>query len=483
MPPGETCGGLLPLPDGKVMPARHGQHGIGSNIVAARHYLGYSLSIVGSANSGRAYRVAVATASNLTGYWPSPWPGEDGGPARRQVPARGSGLDIQPDERLETTFRLAPVAVMPILRDPGEVYLLTCSGPGTDTTMTVERIDPESLEPRESTGAVPTGPFWPGGLAAHANGSLVVVQGNRIHTLDADCTLERSTRLPRERPYNSFVCFPDGSVVTKDFGIDTAEPCEVLVLDPVTHERRAAPVHLPEPSIGRIAADGDTLYVTGITTSYRLHWDSEEGRLRLDDGWHHRYLRDGGSYGWDPCLAGGSMWVMDGGAESRSFHGTFRGCGTAPAPNRAIRVSLGDPTDHEEIEVSGLPNGFQCNVMVYSEAHDTAVAFDAGNGVVAAWQPQPAGATLRWRAEMGHAAHLLVWEDTGELLLGDHDEERGDQVVIVDIVTGRERARAATGSPMQTALFPSPGWGRDLYHTTMAGIWRAEVRPRASSAG
>ena len=417
----------------------------------------------------------MATSSPPTGYWPSPWPGEDGGPARRQVPHGSPGLHIQPHERLDTTFRLAPVAVMPIIRDPGEVYLLTCSGPGDDTTMTLERIDPESLEPVESTGPVPTGPFWPGGVAAHANGSLMVVQGNRIHTVGADCTVERTTELPRPRPYNSFVCFDDGSVVTKDFGIDTNERCEILVLDPATHELRAAPVLLPEPSIGRIAADGDTLYVTGITTSYRLHWDREAGELLLDHEWQHRYLRDGGSYGWDPCLAGGSMWVMDGGAESRSFTGTFRDCGSAPAPSRLIRVSLDNPADHEAVDISGLPRGFQCNVMVYSETHDTAVAFDAGNGVVAAWQPGPDGVEPRWRAELGHAAHLLVWDDTGELVLGDHDAERGDEVVVVDIVTGRERARALTGSPMQTALFPCPGWDRDLYHTTMAGIWRAAV--------
>jgi hypothetical protein len=419
--------------------------------------------------------MSTAYPSARNGYWPSPWPAEDGGPSRRQVPHGAGGLDIQPGERLHTTFRLAPVAVMPVLRDPGEVYLLTCSGPGDETTMALERIDPESLEPLDSTGPVATGPFWPGGVAAHANGSLVVVQGNRIHTVDPDCTIRRSSELPRQRPYNSFVCFGDGSVVTKDFGIDSTKPCEVLVLDPETHEQRAAPVLLPEPSIGRLAADGDTLYVSGVTTSYRLHWDPTAGEMRLDDGWRHYYRRDDGSYAWDPCLAGGSMWVMDGGAESRSFTDTFRGCGTAPAPSRLIRVSTDDADDHEEVEISGLPNGFQCNVMLYSETHDTAVAFDAGNGVVAAWRPGPDGLTEWWRADMGHAAHLLLWDDTGELVLGDHDPGHGDQVVVVDIVTGHERARCDTGSPMQTALFPCPGWGRDFYHTTMAGIWRAKV--------
>ena len=377
------------------------------------------------------------------------------------------GLHIQPHERLDTTFRLAPVAVMPIIRDPGEVYPAHLLG-----ARRRHHDDPGAHGPRVArAGGVDRARAhravlarWCGG--AHANGSLMVVQGNRIHTVGADCTVERTTELPRPRPYNSFVCFDDGSVVTKDFGIDTNERCEILVLDPATHELRATPVLLPEPSIGRIAADGNTLYVTGSTTSYRLHWDREAGELLLDHEWQHRYLRDGG------CLRLGSLpgWREHVGDGRRSRVALLHGqrsadCGSTPAPSRLIRVSLDNPADQRGGRHLGaaprLP--VQRDGVLRDPRHGGGVRCRQwGGGGVAT---RPRRGRPRWRAELGHAAHLLVWDDTGELVLGDHDTDRGDEVVVVDIVTGREPAHALTGSPMQTALFPCPGWDHDLYHT------------------
>ena len=51
-----------------------------------------------------------------------------------------------------------------------------------------------------------------------------------------------------------------------------------------------------------------------------------------------------------------------------------------------------------------------------------------------------------------------------------------DQVVVLDIETGEERARADTGSPVQSVLFPAPGFGRDLYLCTFTTLSRVEVQ-------
>ena len=57
--------------------------------------------------------------------------------------------------------------------------------------------------------------------------------------------------------------------------------------------------------------------------------------------------------------------------------------------------------------------------------------------------------------------------------------DRGvDQVVVLDITKGAEIARADTGSPVQSVLFPTPGFGRDVYLCSFAGISRVEVVPR-----
>jgi hypothetical protein len=106
-----------------------------------------------------------------------------------------------------------------------------------------------------------------------------------------------------------------------------------------------------------------------------------------------------------------------------------------------------------------------------------AVGYDSGNGVVAAFRFDDAGAfTPLWRRDMNHAAHPLLLADTGELVLCDHDVARNaEQVVIVQIETGVELARADTGSPVQSVLFGAPGFDRDLYLCSFTTVSRVTV--------
>jgi hypothetical protein len=63
------------------------------------------------------------------------------------------------------------------------------------------------------------------------------------------------------------------------------------------------------------------------------------------------------------------------------------------------------------------------------------------------------------------------------LVLCDHDAARGtDQVVVVDIETGREIARADTTSPIQSLVFQAPGFERDVYYCSMSTVARITVR-------
>ena len=168
-----------------------------------------------------------------------------------------------PAPRSTSLSRTDPLVTMVVTRDPGEVYLLRTRH-GSRTS------------PARSSGSTPTpwsrwptpvrlagGPMWPGGLAAHANGSLYVVFGNHAHRLDArprDPGHGRSS--PGDRPYNSFVILPDGTLVTKDFAgslpgapvaPDDRVPCELVALEPeglAVIDR----IELPEPSIARISA-------------------------------------------------------------------------------------------------------------------------------------------------------------------------------------------------------------------------------------
>jgi hypothetical protein len=100
------------------------------------------------------------------------------------------------------------MCTMCILGDPGEVFLLTHTYQffGESTTSQVLCIDPVTLETRYSSPKLPGGPFWPGGFAIHADGSIIVVYGKYIHKLSRKtCEVLASLELPIHQPYNRLI--------------------------------------------------------------------------------------------------------------------------------------------------------------------------------------------------------------------------------------------------------------------------------------
>ena len=221
----------------------------------------------------------------------------------------------------------------------------------------VERLDPETLATRARSPDLDAGPFWPGGMACHANRSLYVVFGRHAHRLSADLVPLRRHVLPRARPYNSFVLLDNGLLVTKDFDRATREPALLSVLDPESLEPVCAHVALPEPSIARLSADGDTVYALGDHTLFRLAWDGRT--LMRDLEWGHRYRHyPDQSYGWDVVLEGGHAWFMDQGAHD--YAGTMLGAGLAKGATRAITTrprSRDSRTARAPIPRSTTPRG------------------------------------------------------------------------------------------------------------------------------
>jgi len=85
-----------------------------------------------------------------SGYYQSPWSGEDGGPHRLQAVTGIKGLDIQPGEKLTTVSRRICTGNMVVLRDPGQVYLMHVDTLrdkiGMDCSSHVELLDPTTLK-------------------------------------------------------------------------------------------------------------------------------------------------------------------------------------------------------------------------------------------------------------------------------------------------------------------------------------------------
>lgn len=412
------------------------------------------------------------------GYWTSPWPGEDGGPRRLQTSDHAFGGDVAGTMAVVTS-REAIATTMVVVRAPGEVFALRHTA-GPDAVSWVERIDPVSLATIARSADLAGGPTWPGGLAAHANGSLYVVFGAHAHRLDADLAVVATRRLPRTKPYNSFVILPDGHLATKDFGgilpgadperhVD--EPTELLILEPENLDI-VARVVMPEPSIARLSALDDTVYVVGTDSLHRARWDGVALTIDAEFVGHYRTV-EGQTYGWDAVLALGAAWFLDNGYGSERYVGTFRSQGVNVAPLHLVRVDLvtGAVT---LTEICGLPGGVVANPPIVDEQRRIVVGYDSGNGVVAAFDVAADGATsLRWRRQQNHACHPLLFAESGSLVTTDHDAARMmDQIVVLDIESGTERLRLDSGSPVQSVVFPAVGWDDDFYYCSFATIAR-----------
>jgi hypothetical protein len=417
----------------------------------------------------------------MSDYWKSSWPGEDGGPKRRQIATNVSIPRITNSKQLEVVSRDALAMTMPIVGPNDELFLQRVM-PGLDSVAWVEKIDPLTLETIIQSEQLAGGPMWPGGMAAHANGSLYVVFGNHAHRLSTDLAVLASVELPRVRPYNSFVILPTGHIATKDFsgplpGQPNGTPMnntELLILDP-QDLRIVARLELSEPSIARLSADGNNIYVVGDHTLIRVMWNGES--LKVDDSFNARYRTiDGQTFGWDTVITDDDAWFLDNGEGTQLFTGSFRGVGISIAPLHLVRVNK--QTGHVTLtEICGLPNGIVANPPVVDMKRQIVVGFDSGNGVVSGFDYDEDSVTLRWSHEQNHACHMLLIPETGQIIAADYRPELGcEQVVVLDITTGAEVARVSTTSPIQSAVFPAIGPRGDIYWCSMTTITRISVR-------
>ena len=447
----------------------------------------------------------------MAGYWDSPWPAEDAGPRRSQAPHGTAGLRIADGERLEVTSRDACAVTMVVLREPGQVYVLRHtlgSNMLKDPVVGwVERIHPQTLEVLERSPDLAAGPFWPGGLAAHANGSLYTVFGRWCHRLAPDCSVIARRELPQPSPYNSFVILADGTIVTKDCDRSAASAgARLTLLDPERLEPRCAEVQLPERSVARLSSDGNAVYVLGVSTAYRYIWDPDAEQLRPGENWSFRYgPRLDRSYGWDAVIEGEQMWFLDNG--DHTYTTSMLHAGVAPSAVQILRASLNDAADHDAVDVCGQSHGSVTNPPLYDPQRKIALGYDSANGVLTAWRLTQGSLERLWQREYSTATHMIRYPDTGEVVINDfHDgfpalrshrlrrlAMRGgklvssprvraaaarrstDNVVIIDIESGEERARAAVPSVTQGVLFPCVGWSRDLYYPTMTTLARLSV--------
>ncbi len=447
-------------------------------------------------------------------YWPTPWSSEDGGSQRWCCAGGQPGLAISAGERLEVAaVRDAFATDMVIRRSDGELYALRHEMPlrgGAQSAPVrgwTEKLDPVTLEVVASTPKLPGGPYWPGGIGVHANGDIYMVFGCWAHRLSPDLEVLASHRLPAPRPHNSFVILDGGELVTKDCDAPAGlAPSTVSVLDPITLLPVAAPLTLPEPSIGRLCSDGDAVIAIGTTKLFRLLLDREAGRLEIDESWQPSYGPvPGRSFGWDPVITESHVLWMDNGRNDTDA--TMRDCGSSPDPVRLWWARRDDASKLDSVEISGLPYGTESNPPAWDPVGGVVIAYDAGNAVLCAWRLVGDQMEPLWRRDnFAHAGHLILYPDTRELVVQDFRQPQflrwpllrrllrapmqllaqsslarrsmafgNDQLVVLDLDSGVDKARVDVPSPCQGFLFPAPGFGRDVYYQSFTTIARVAV--------
>jgi hypothetical protein len=396
-----------------------------------------------------------------------------------QAAPNAQAFRLQPGEALGCVTRDILMCTMTVLGAPNEVYLLTHSALrarlGLPTSAHVSRIDPHSLKTLQCSPKLPGGPMWPGGLALHRNGHLYVVYGRYAHRLNRACEVTGSLKLPVNQAYNSFVVLACGLIVTKNLS-DTA-PAQLSVIDPDNFTFVGDPVMCPEPSIARLSAHGDTVYVVGTRSIFRMSWDAASRRLVPDPLWRFDYLAgsQGQTYGWDVVLADGQAWFMDNG--KHRYRINMIGAGVSTAPNRLIRVALDDSNDHSITTVSGVAGGSITNPPLVDAQRHIVLAYDSANRVLCAYRFDPPSRALEplWRkSPFGCSSHMILYPQSGEVVTNDY-RRGGEEVVVLDIETGTERARVRVGGLFQGVVFPSPGWHRDLYWCSLGRLSRVFV--------
>jgi len=421
----------------------------------------------------------------LPGYFPSTWPVEGGGP-RRQKLVGSPGLALQPGESLASTTRdMAGWAVMLVQREPGELFVQGGArlAPGElpphhrsdgDSAGWVERIDPITLETLARSPSLPSGGhLWCGAIVVHANGDLYVVNGRYCHRLNSDCGIVAERELPFDGPYNGLLVLSDGNLVMKNLGHREGEPCLWSVLEPERLEPMGEPFVIDEPCMGRFSSDltesGEVLYASTAREVFRLRYAN--GVLEEDPHWRGRYALEGEDQGdgWDTTIGNDCVWLMDMG---RPPH--WRG--RAAAVQRAFRFSIADPMDREVVDALGRPGAFSQGPPLYDPERRILVVYDGTNGGVAALRDRGPGALeLLWRNEFRNTVQMMLYADTGELVLEDAaplapgSAGRSADAVILEIESGRELGRASIGAPRTNGMFLCPGFERDLYAASLFG--------------
>ena len=125
-----------------------------------------------------------------------------------------------------------------------------------------------------------------------------------------------------------------------------------------------------------------------------------------------------------------------------------------------------------------IDGGSITNPPLYDRARNIVVGYDSANCHLQAWRFDRitrALSSLWQKAPFGCASHMIHYSDTGELVINDY-RKGGEEVVVLNIESGAELGRVRVGGLNQGVVFPSVGWSRDFFWSSMGRVARVFVQ-------
>jgi hypothetical protein len=370
------------------------------------------------------------------------------------------------------------------------LYLASLTMAGFDTpSVRVEQIDPVTLATLRASGELPTGGHrWPGSLQAHPNGDIYLLAGCFLHRLSTALTVIGSVELPDERPYHSLLIMEDGCLFLKDIRLPGGGPGRLIVVD-ADEMTVLTESTMPEPSLSAAAADGNDLYIPGDQSIFRFRY--RRGGVLRDTGWTGRYRTTNDDYGVasDVTLGDGSVWVHDNTdtPEVQSELETTPTGATAPGrpsleafstPHRLHRFSSRDASDGTTETPFAVFDSWVHAAPTVVPRHQIVISIDARNAGMSAYRIGNDGELTRlWRNELRPTWQPTVTPDGTQVLVDDLQLFADDNLVVLDLFSGRLLARAPSGSTQLGRGEPVFGPDRSAVYLAGSAIARTAVTP------
>ena len=421
------------------------------------------------------------------GYFNSHWPVECGG-NRRQKIFNGSLNTKEKSHHLITKVNNR-WNVMFISRDDNELYLAGTMPNfiGEKPFGWVQKVNPDNLETIYESPNLKCGEhIWCGALAAHANGTIINVNGSFMHILDDNCNIIKEIKLPIDQAHNGLLILSDGSIVTKDIRVSNDTKSTLTRLNPESGELIGEPLKLPEGSMGRIACDiddnGEYIYIPGIEHIFKIRVEKEQ--LVMEKNWSVKYREMNSDYGlaWDGCISEGFIWLMNNGdiesvrsIFSRHPNGRFSSApGTLswqrPAlwkgNQQLLKVSIDNKTI-DYVTLSNKPGGGIIAPPVSIPKYNLCIAWDSLNGGLYAVNQE--NLNIEWTVNIRPTMQPVVFLDSGELIINSY-ENNSDHIVVVNLESGELLKKIDLKSPLANGMFLTPGTNNDIYYCSTLTI-------------